>query len=562
MTEKRFEFQHKGIGKLLKEERLMVPPNQRSYAWEQEHVQDLFQDLSNAISQDESDYFLGTIVLTQSDGGSLEVSDGQQRLATITILLARMRDYFIGTDKQKKARSLDHSYLRDIDLTTEDTVPKLRLNVDDNEYFRSIILDPPDDRFGHEPTHESNKRIADAAKLADEHIKNILRQYKEQDRDDHLVKWVKFIENNATVVVVTVPNHIDAYRMFETLNDRGLRASQADLLKNYLFSRARNRLPECQAKWAGITGSIETVGRDDVDLVTYIRHFWITQNGPTRERELAERIKSEVKGETRAVKLLSNLEDSAQHYVALFNPEHAKWNKYKNDTRNYVKIIAHDLRVSQIRPLLFAVSAMFPKQEAEKAFRMMVSWSVRFLIVGGRGGMLDVQYARRAFEIGNGTIQTAKQLGQAMKPYVPNDAAFEEEFRTARVSKTWLARYYLRALDLQAKGESEPELKANEDSSVINLEHVMPKSPGEKWDIDSEIAAACQNRLGNMVLMKASNNVAIGNSEFETKKDAFKNSSYIVTSRLAEYGQWTLDEINDHQVWQASLAVKAWPLNA
>ena len=84
-------FDHKGIGAILAHNRLTVPVNQREYAWEDEHVTDLFQDFANAIAKRVS-YFLGTIVLTGGKDNLPEVSDGQQRLATATILLAAIRD--------------------------------------------------------------------------------------------------------------------------------------------------------------------------------------------------------------------------------------------------------------------------------------------------------------------------------------------------------------------------------------------------------------------------------------------------------------------------------------
>ena len=68
-----------------------------------------------------------------------------------------------------------------------------------------------------------------------------------------------------------------------------------------------------------------------------------------------------------------------------------------------------------------------------------------------------------------------------MREHVPADSVFEEQFRTARVSKGWLARYYLRALDLAMKGESEPEVLANDDQQILNVEHILPKRPGDEW---------------------------------------------------------------------------------
>jgi uncharacterized protein with ParB-like and HNH nuclease domain len=85
-----------GIGATLNQHLLMVPPNQRSYAWEESHVQTLFEDFSGAIATGSESYFLGTLVLTQGLGDRLEVADGQQRLATTSILIAAIRDYLEG----------------------------------------------------------------------------------------------------------------------------------------------------------------------------------------------------------------------------------------------------------------------------------------------------------------------------------------------------------------------------------------------------------------------------------------------------------------------------------
>jgi hypothetical protein len=140
--------------------------------------------------------------------------------------------------------------------------------------------------------------------------------------------------------------------MFGTLNDRGLRASQADLLKNYLFSKAGTRLAEAAARWSSMTGAIETVGDDDL-LVLYIRHVWVSKYGPTKEEDLAAGVEERIRGAQSAMEFLRELDESSPDYVALFNPEHSKWNRYKTVIRAHVRTICHDLKVEQIRPLLF-----------------------------------------------------------------------------------------------------------------------------------------------------------------------------------------------------------------
>jgi len=271
-SKSKIAFDHKGIGRVLSENRLTVPINQRSYAWEEQHVLDLFQDFASAIASDERDYFLGTIVLTQGEDG-LEVADGQQRLATVTILVAAIRDYLFSQKNEARANAITNDFLLKVDVETEETLPQLRLNVDDHEFFRRTILVPPNSpERGVEPTKPSHRRLQMAASLAAERVEAIVAPYSQEEGIQHLVRWLKFIRDDATAIQVTVPDHINAFTMFETLNDRGLRAAQSDILKNFLFSRAKDRLKEVQPRWSAMIGALETVSDDDLD-VTYIPHF-------------------------------------------------------------------------------------------------------------------------------------------------------------------------------------------------------------------------------------------------------------------------------------------------
>jgi len=133
------DFDHIGIGTALKNHRLAVPLNQREYSWEEEHVSDLFHDLANAIDNSKPSYFLGTIVLTTEKDGVWEVADGQQRLATTSILLAAMRDYFHGRKDEMLVKDLD-GFLYTIVRDQHDINPRLTLNVDDDDFFRKRIL--------------------------------------------------------------------------------------------------------------------------------------------------------------------------------------------------------------------------------------------------------------------------------------------------------------------------------------------------------------------------------------------------------------------------------------
>lgn len=556
-------FEHKGIGAVLAQNRFVVPLNQREYSWEDEHVVELLTDLSDAIAQNKSAYFLGTLVLTRPEAGDIpEVSDGQQRLATTTILLGAIRDYFYRANDKARAASIEQTYLKTTDLETTEEVPKIKLNVDDHEFFRKIVLSAPDSNERKtKPTRGSHEKIKAAHDLAVDHVNALVAPHKEPAKVSRLLEWVKFLTTGAQVIVLRVPDHLNAFVMFETLNDRGLKASQADLLKNHLLGLCGDRIHEGQQKWARMLGVLESMGRGDI-TVTYLHHLLILQSGPTKEREVFDKVKQRINNQIRAMEFLDELADSSQDYAALFNADHRKWNEYGTLTRKNLSTINRDLRVEQIRPLMFAVAKYFSVKEGKLAFRMLVSWAVRLLIVGTRGGILDRAYSLRAEEMSKKKITTAQQLLDALDDVIPTDSLFEASFAEARVPHEQRARYYLRALELKVKGDPEPEYVPSDEENSINLEHVLPENPGAFWKMfDPEAAIALYKRLGNMALLQAKKNSIIGNSSFEDKRPVLASSTYTLTQEIAKCDKWGADEINNRQRRLAKLACATWPLS-
>jgi CMP-N-acetylneuraminic acid synthetase len=562
-----FTFQDCGIGDLIRKGRLTVPPNQRSYAWKDTHVTDLLQDLNAAIQEgDQEEYFLGTIVLVNSGSGPPEIADGQQRIATTSIIMARARDLLEELGETQRAAAINEQYIQRIDLDTADTVPHLQMNDEDNQYFRSIVISPLIESKDivaatKAALRASNKRLLAASECALDFLRKILATFPAHLQADQIVRWVKFLKERASVVIVTVPDEVGAYRIFETLNDRGLKASQADILKNYLFSKTTaQRVQEAHAQWNAMSGTISSLPEEEDDnLVNYIRHFWIVKDGLTRHKELAKSIKSKVNNELKSMQLLTEARNASVDYISLWMPTSAKWGKYRSTTRQYLHTLFSHLKVEQIIPLVFAVSAYFNEDETDKAFKLFVSWSVRFLLSGSRGGRLEKPYADAAHAVGNGKITKARELRDFMRHLVPTDKEFEESFAVARVSKAFLARYYLRAIDKAMKGDPTPEYVANEDEKEINLEHVMPLVTGKGWNVDEDEADAAQKMLGNMVLLSAKKNVQLGNSDFDEKKRIFRESSYLVTNQVADYDKWGLEQIRARQASLATFAARTWP---
>ncbi len=557
----RIDFDHLGIGTALSRGHLAVPLNQREYSWEEKQVTELFQDFSNAISNHKSSYFLGTIVLTQSTDEVPQVADGQQRLATTTILLAAMRDWLFHRKEDRRVTSIENDFLFKIDRDTNEIEPRLRLNVDDNEFFRQKILEKPDStRREIQAQKPSHRRIEKAAELARNHIEDILQPHAKGNQVPVLNSWVKFLEHTAQIIVLKVPDDLSAFVMFETLNDRGLKTSQADLVKNYLFGESDDRIQEAHQLWAGMTGALESMESEDI-VLTYLRHLVSSVHGLTRDREVFDRIKAAVAGKSQAISFLGQMSENASDYVAIQTPNHAKWNTYGASIRSSIKTM-NALAAVPIRPLMLAVARRFDTGESERAFRLFVSWTVRLLVVGAaRSGALEEAYAEAAKGVSSKKIKTTEQIAKAQERIIPSDIQFETEFATARVAKNSLARYYLRSLELQIQGDREPEFIPNENEQVINLEHVLPENPGTAWGhIDSETAAVFHRRIGNMALLQVTKNTKIGNDAFSTKQLVLKASGYKLTKDVGGYPAWGVKEITERQKQLAKIAVKTWPL--
>ena len=189
------DFQSIGIATLIQRESLKVLRHQREYSWEAEHVDDLFQDIGDAIADNSSIYFLGTVVLTSSKRGGLRVVDGQQRLATTSILVAAMRDFMSSINDDEMANSIEQDFLRPFDRTIREKTPKLTLNVDDNEYFKQRILSRADSTERENvksPILQSHRLLDDAANKAVAYVKTIVQGHR--DPVKRINYWLEYLK--------------------------------------------------------------------------------------------------------------------------------------------------------------------------------------------------------------------------------------------------------------------------------------------------------------------------------------------------------------------------------
>ena len=549
-------------GHLLQERNLRVPPSQRSYRWEGEHVTELYQDINGAITSGLDEYFIGSIVGIKSQGQTY-IYDGQQRLATTMVLIAAIRDYFHTTGDIKTAQLIEAESLISTHRQTHEETPHFRLNSEDQQFFHNRILLSPDHkkRKAAKPTRESHKRINAAAAVAADFVSNaIVSGLSRQKAGDQLHKWLDFIKEGLRVIWVQVGDERTAFTIFETMNDRGLRLSAADLLKNWLYAVADDRREEVIQKWLAMSATLETIEGESENVVEYVRCYWITGHGHTRTKVLYDEIKKETSNKTRALALASELETVAQDYAAILLSSHEKLASRGVNVRTKIEVI-RSLGVTQVRPLLLAAFRNFNEKEFETLLDACVSWSVRTLLTGVPSGTLEGYYSRNALEIFKGRFRKAAQVKSDMAKIIPDDARFKVAAANAVVANQQLARYYLRALQRCRDGEKEPQYIPNPGTEVT-LEHILPAKPGNDWaHFTPDEQKAFLNRLGNQVLLPATVNSKLGNASYAVKKPALASrDNYSLTKETAKHTKWGPGEIIARQERLAELAVKTWPL--
>jgi hypothetical protein len=201
------------------------------------------------------------------------------------------------------------------------------------------------------------------------------------------------------------------------------------------------------------------------------------------------------------------------------------------------------------------------QRETSLSFEFLVTLGVRLVIASNtRSGSVEIPLAEAAKAVFEGTIETAAELESGLAGLIPTDTEFRTAFETAKVSNARLARYYLRSLEMSAKDESEPWFIPQDDQQVINLEHVLPRRPEDNWPgFNDDDLRQHTTRLGNLALLRASDNSDFKSLPFEEKKQTYAASPYVLTSQIGDVDQWTPEAIADRQRQLASLALKTWP---
>lgn len=544
-----------------------IPRFQRDYSWTEEQWEDLWLDLLGTLQPGgEPAHYLGYLVLQSSDDKAFEVIDGQQRLTTVSLIVLAVlknleRLVQAGTDAQANRRRADQirqTYIGYLDPVTLVARSKLTLNRNNNSYYQDFLVP-----LGHLPQRgfrASEHLLRKAFEWFDRRVAEFLKK-SSGNEGMRLAQFVEDLSDRLFFTVITVTDELNAYKVFETLNARGVRLSATDLLKNHLFSvldrgssQDDHELRTLENRWETMVGRLGAESFPD-----FLRVHWNSRRSFARQSELFKTIRSQIKTREVVFQLLRDMEQDLDAYLALSSPEASDW---PQEAKAHTATL-RTFNVRQPYPLLLAAKRSFEQADFVGLLRACVVISLRFNVICSYStAEQERTYNAVAERIAKGEIGNLAEALAAMSSIYPNDATFrtafaEKAIRTTQARNSRVVRYILCALEKHLSGQ---DYAFTSDS--FNIEHVLPQSPEAGWEVfsDEEVEALAY-RLGNMTLMQTGANNDLGNSPYGKKRSALASSGFFMTRKLAQdHAEWTPERIADRQNWMADQATAIWRL--
>lgn len=301
--------------------RYEIPKFQRDYTWDTEHWDDLWQDIETLLSDEENEHYMGYLVLQTSNNKEFKIIDGQQRLTTMSLIilatLKSLKDLIDGgidaSNNTKRKDSLLNSYIGYIDPVTLISNNKLKLNKNSDDYYKQHLV-----LLKELPLRNTN--------TSEKHMRECFNWYYEKIRKrfksgEQLARFIDDIVDKLFFTVIEVSDQLNAFKVFETLNARGVQLSSSDLLKNHLFSVVDETKPhisemdELENIWGKIVGKLGEQKFED-----YLRYYWNSKNKSVGKKNLFKTIKQNISSKEQVFELIRSLNDTADYYLAIQNP--------------------------------------------------------------------------------------------------------------------------------------------------------------------------------------------------------------------------------------------------
>jgi len=537
----------------------LVPHFQRPYTWREPEWDVLWRDILALVDDDDAgpvgrrQHFIGSIVTMPGCSVPEGITkylliDGQQRLTTLLVLLAVLRD---------RARALGHKLadeIQDLYLANrhQDGLDELKLlptsgedpRDNDRSAFIAIIR-------GEDTLRAGTSGIPAARGY-------FMRQVAEWDAEH--VDLVKRIVVGRLVLVSIVLNRDDnPYAIFESLNAKGRPLSQADLIRNLFFMRTHADRHEAlyRGKWLPMEARV-----GNHNMPEYIRHFLMREGSVVKLADVYFTLKSKVDdaGESAVLALLDLLCGYSHHYSLLMEPAREESPAVRVRLARLVR-----LEATVAYPFLLNVfeerqKGSLSEQSLCDILDAIENFLVRRFVCGEIRAELNKLFpglfrlARLQKSLVHGTREVL-----ALKSY-PQDEVFLRALIEIPLygvgERRDRGRYILERIE-QSFDHREPiELES------LTIEHVMPQSLSPWWrgvlgEHCQDLHARWVHSIGNLTL--TGYNSELSNSDYASKRDMFQASHVEMNRYFAEVDRWDFDAIGRRCGALARRALGVWP---
>jgi uncharacterized protein with ParB-like and HNH nuclease domain len=521
-----------------------IPSYQRPYSWDTENVTQLLEDIETAYQTEETEYFIGSLITIEQVKDELyDVVDGQQRITTLSIILARLRDHI---NSHHAKGILESHIVHNQGLMRTESTPRLSLRSKDQPFFVKYILESQEfdmDKF--KKLESPQRNIIQNARVVDEFFAN--------KDEQNLVEFANFILTQVYIVFVTTSSFKSAYRLFNVLNARGLPLSNADLIKNSLFSRLQNHATqsdELEQNWLNLENTITIEQLDP-----FFRHYRNAITGIRAKSGLHEEIEALLDAKDKPINplaFLDNATNSAEQYQRIRQAD------FEDSQTLRALHSLHRVNYDEWIPALLCFLTYKVDGLSEKDFIILLekitiqNWVRRL----GRAARFTIYYRLiRAILDHKGADE--------IRAIFSNEAKNDEfiQLLQSDVYTQPFAKAVLLRLEEGDKDESVIKLY----KGLITIEHILPQSIKEPyWSerFTEEKHQEWVHKLGNLTLLAGRKNYAAQAKPFCEKKKRYSKKldkvSFDMTKKVCKNADWELNELEERQTKMIDLAKLIW----
>lgn len=534
--------------------KFIIPKFQRDYSWDSEQWDDLWADIETMLNEG-TDHYMGYLVLQTSNTKSTIIIDGQQRFTTITLIILsaiksiqKLANKGLEVDDNKKRiETLMSTYVGHIDPISLEYDNILILNRNNNAYYKDYIVKLGDLKLRN--TSYTEKLMKKCFEWFEQKINGKYSTGREY------AQFIETIVENLYFTIIKVNDEMNAFRVFETLNARGVQLSSADLLKNYLFSLVDNtsehpeRVNILEEKWTKLTTNVRAEKLPD-----FIRYYWNSKNKTVRSNDLFKVLRNNIKEDRSVFELINDMLAYSDIYMALKNESDDLWNE-RDKVQEYVSLL-NIFNLKQPISMLMAAYKYLSNEDFERVLCDAIVVSFRYNVICGKNpNDIEKVFNDIAIKISNNNTYDKNLLS---KIYV-ND----NEFTVSFINKVFPENARNNKIIKYILGKYERFKGGLRDVSIVSeldtIEHIYPQHPNEEWNDDN--LDSLIYRLGNMCLLEKKLNNNIGNKKYAEKVEVLNQSTFITTNSISsEYPEWVQQSIVDRQKQMAKCAKTIWKI--